>query len=281
MRSIAFLYVAFLSCSGQTAPPAAPSPTTTTPPLAVEKSQVALDVAQLEGKTGPDIELHRISDRVWLHLSAHDVPGFGRVEANGLIVFGSGGAVIVDTAWTPEQTRWLLERVRAATGKDAMAMIATHSHNDRAGGVSTAAAAGVPVYASARTKSLLGDQGDAISHPFDTTATIELDDVHVELFYPGAGHTIDNIVVHVREQGVLFGGCLVRAGESNWIGNVADADVPAWPATMDRVMERYGKARVVVPGHGRTGNASLLPHTREVAEKAAVEATSPPRPETK
>jgi glyoxylase-like metal-dependent hydrolase (beta-lactamase superfamily II) len=127
----------------------------------------------------------------------------------------------------------------------------------------------VPVYASTRTKTLLGTGGDAITHAFEATARIDLGDLDLELFYPGAGHAPDNIVVHVREEHLLFGGCLVRAGETKGLGNLEDADLPAWPATMDRVMERYGSARTVVPGHGRSGDASLLLHTRTLAEQAA------------
>jgi metallo-beta-lactamase class B len=258
-------------CNKNATPPTpAPNARTANPLTAGNyEPATALDSTRLEGIAGPDIELQRISDRIWLHRNAADVAGWGRVEANGLVVFGARGAVIIDTGFTPEQTAWLMERVRAATGQDATALVATHSHDDRAGGVAVAAAAGVPVYASTRTRTLLGTEGDAITHAFDATATLDLGDLHIELFYPGAGHAPDNIVVYVREEHLLFGGCLVRAGESNGIGNLADADLPAWPATMDRVIARYGKAHLVVPGHGRTGDAALLLHTRTLAEQAA------------
>lgn len=217
------------------------------------------------GKRAPDIEVRRLSDRVWLHDSSAVVPEYGRVHANGLIVVGRDGAVIVDSSWTGAQTAWLLDYVESATGRPARALVATHFHDDRAGGAEVARAAGVPVHASTRTVELLGAGGGAITHPFEASARIELGDVHVELWYPGAGHSPDNIVVYVEEERLLFGGCLVRAGASSWIGNLSDADLAAWPATMDRVIERYADAAVVVPGHGAVGDASLLPHTRALA----------------
>jgi glyoxylase-like metal-dependent hydrolase (beta-lactamase superfamily II) len=261
MRQIAFVCWALTACSGSQSP-AGGQPAATTHD---DRPAATLDSTELDGITGPDITLHRISDRIWLHRNAAEIAGWGRVEANGIVVFGTRGAVIVDTGFTPDQTGWLLQRVRAATGQDAIALVATHSHGDRAGGV--AAAAGVPVYASTRTRTLLGTGGSAITHAFETTTQIDLGDLHLELFYPGAGHAPDNIVVHVREEHLLFGGCLVRAGDASGLGNLEDADLPAWPATMDRVMERYGSARTVVPGHGRTGDASLLLHTRTLAEQ--------------
>lgn len=294
MRRIFLICVSVAACSGG-APPGdstlslSPEPARTSAHVAPETANAPAAVApeagldphtashpapgrpetSLAAEPGPDIELRRLSDRVWLHVNAFELPDWGRVEANGLVIVGARGAVIIDTGWTAEQTRWLLDRARDATGRDALAVVATHSHLDRAGGAGVAAAAGVPVYASRRTRELLGAKGSAITHAFDATAEIDLGDGQVELFYPGAGHTPDNIVAFVREDSLLFGGCLVRAGHSDWIGNVEDADLPAWPATMDRVIERYGDARLVVPGHGRPGDASLLRHTRELAENAA------------
>ncbi len=238
-------------CGGRVAPPPAPN------------------IAAFDGARGPEIQLSRLTAHVWRHVSAAEVPGYGRVEANGLIVVGRRGAVVVDTAWTPAQTQWLIDRVRAATGHPPVAMVATHFHDDRAGGVGTAHAAGIPVYATALTRTLLGDAGAAIDHPFDRRATIELGDVDVELFFPGAGHTRDNSVVYVAGDRLLFGGCLIRAATTDWIGNTADADLGAWPETMDRLIHRYRDAAIVVPGHGRPGDASLLPHTRQLAVGAA------------
>ena len=57
---------------------------------------------------------------------------------------------------------------------------------------------------------------------------------------------------------MLFGGCLVKADTATTVGNVADADVRQWPASVARVRARYPRARLVVPGHGAVGGASAL-----------------------
>jgi glyoxylase-like metal-dependent hydrolase (beta-lactamase superfamily II) len=194
------------------------------------------------------------------------MPSYGRVQANGLIVLGRSGAVVVDSAWTPEQTAWLLDQAARASGRKAVALVTTHFHEDRAGGIEAARVAGVPVYASLATQRLLATED--VSHPFEGEAAIDLGDRRVEILYPGTGHSPDNVVVYLAEEQLLFGGCLVRAAEHD-IGNLGDADVAAWPATMDRLIERYGSAAVVVPGHGNVGDASLLHHTRALALKAA------------
>ena len=83
----------------------------------------------------------------------------------------------------------------------------------------------------------------------------------VEVFYPGAGHARDNVMVWLPQSGVLFGGCAVRAAGTTALGNVADADLTSWPVAIRRAIERYGEANVVVPGLGEPGGADLLRHT--------------------
>ena len=83
------------------------------------------------------------------------------------------------------------------------------------------------------------------------------------LYHPGPGHSPDNIVAWFPRRRVLFGGCLVRSGDG--IPNVADADLEAWPGSIEKL--RRFDALTIVPGHGRVGNAGLLDHTLDVIAK--------------
>ena len=56
----------------------------------------------------------------------------------------------------------------------------------------------------------------------------------VELFYPGAAHSTDNLVVYVPSANVLYGGCAVHELSSTSAGNVADADLAEWPTSVER-----------------------------------------------
>src|SRR5690606_17747817 len=123
---------------------------------------------------------------------------------------------------------------------------------------------GIPVHGYRGTAGLLRDRGQPEpSAVFDEALELDLGGVTVEAFYPGAGHTADNSVVFVAGERLLFGGCLIRAAATSDLGNVADADVSAGPKTVQRLIERYGGAQVVIPGHGAVGDASLLSHTRD------------------
>ena len=87
----------------------------------------------------------------------------------------------------------------------------------------------------------------------------------VELFYPGAAHSTDNLVVYVPSANVLYGGCAVpHELSSTSAGNVADADLAEWPTSVERIQKHYPEAEVVIPGHGLPGGLDLLQHTANV-----------------
>ena len=70
----------------------------------------------------------------------------------------------------------------------------------------------------------------------------------VELFYPGAAHSTDNLVVYVPSANVLYGGCAVHELSSTSAGNVADADLAEWPTSVERIQNTTRKQRSSFPG---------------------------------
>jgi metallo-beta-lactamase class B len=58
----------------------------------------------------------------------------------------------------------------------------------------------------------------------------------------------------------LFGGCLIKSVGAGK-GNLADAHVEAWPASVEKVKSAYPNAKVVVPGHGKHSDRQLLEYT--------------------
>jgi glyoxylase-like metal-dependent hydrolase (beta-lactamase superfamily II) len=94
--------------------------------------------------------------------------------------------------------------------------------------------------------------------------SIEIDGLTFEIFYPGPSHTADNSVVYLPDQKLLFGGCMIRAKSSRQPGNVAYADMDKWPWSVEKVLEKYRHAAIVVPGHGLAGDISLIDHTIKI-----------------
>jgi metallo-beta-lactamase class B len=201
---------------------------------------------------GSDVSVARIAPHVWVHTTVANL-GETLMPANGLLVERERDAVLIDTGWTPRQTALLLAWT-AARGKPIAAALVTHFHADRLGGVSTLEAASVPVSGNPLTVGLAMEHGYDPPDPLVGVDAAPQRFAEVgEAFFPGAGHTRDNLTFALPEYGIVFGGCLVRTIAAPSLGNVDDAVLADWYASLRAVQTRYRSATIVVPGHGKIG----------------------------
>lgn len=218
-----------------------------------------------------DLRLRQLGDGVWLHTSSKEMPGWGRVPSNGLVVLGHGGALLIDTPWTPAQTRLLVDWIDGAAGSRLVDVVVTHAHEDRTGGVS-ALPPTARIHALADTVELAAKYGRVFAAAdLETYSTRQTAGIRFETFFPGAGHAPDNLVVWLPESHILFGGCFVKAGGATDLGNLSDAEPASWLAAIRRVQERFPEAAIVVPGHGPLGGPEILEHTATLIEAVIVD----------
>ena len=221
-----------------------------------------------------EVRLVPLADGVWAHVATQRLESGAVYPSNGLVVRDGDGAWLVDTAWGDEATAALLEAVEGGLGLPVRGAVSTHFHDDRVAGAAVLRARGVPVYATALTRRLAEAEGNQV--PAETLAGLEAPGSAVrlgplEVLYPGGGHTRDNVVVYVPGARVLHGGCAVHEAGRSSAGNVADADLEAWPGSLRRVRDRYPGVRVVVPGHGRPGGPELLDESIRISEAAQLD----------
>ena len=76
----------------------------------------------------------------------------------------------------------------------------------------------------------------------------------------GEGHTKDNVVGYFPSEELLFGGCLIKELDATK-GYLGDANVAVWSTTVENIKKRFPNLTLVVPGHGKYGNAELLDYT--------------------
>ncbi|KSU81204.1 metallo-beta-lactamase class B [Fictibacillus enclensis] len=214
------------------------------------------------------VTLTQIKPHVWVHTTIGEFKGVA-VPSNGLLVETSKGLLLVDSSWDDPKTDELLDVIDQHFKKPIKNAIITHWHSDRMGGIKTLKDRGIRVYTTEMTATLGMQNGyegpDRLLDPVLTE--LKFGDVKAETFYPGKGHTEDNITVYFPQYKLLVGGCLIKDQKAEDLGNTADGDVQAWPASVQRVIDRYPKARTVVPGHGNVGGNSLLYHTIELLEE--------------
>ncbi|MBL8922367.1 MAG: MBL fold metallo-hydrolase [Myxococcaceae bacterium] len=234
----------------------------------------------------PELELAKLRDDVWLHTTWKELPNVGPFPSNGLVVVGDGGVVLIDTPWTPKATRTLLEWVDSRLHLPVTDLIATHSHDDRIGGVSELAPETAVHALQLTIDRAKADGVDLKAAPLAAPyERLVLAGVSVETLYPGPGHAPDNLVVQLRGRQLLFGGCWVRSPASTTLGNLAEADLAGWKKGLEVSSfpddtpfcakdPRPLRPMLVVPGHGGLGGDGLFLHTRDLVD-AALEAKRP------
>ncbi len=214
-----------------------------------------------------EITLNQLSKDTFVHTSYLQTEDFGHVPCNGLVIRNGGEAIILDTPTDDRSAYALIRLVQDSLHCRIIAVVPTHFHNDCLGGLNAFHSRGIPSFASELTRELAQkSQMTVPKNTFHDTLTLQVGAEKVLLNFLGQGHTRDNVVGYFPKDLVLFGGCLIKEiGATK--GYLGDANVTDWPATVRRVKDTYPKVKHVVPGHGATGNASLLDYTIQLFSK--------------
>ncbi|HFH4740836.1 subclass B1 metallo-beta-lactamase FIM-1 [Pseudomonas aeruginosa] len=216
-----------------------------------------------------------ITQGVWMHTSMKHMENWGHVPSNGLIVEKGDFSILVDTAWDDPQTAQIIEWSKDTLKKPIRWAVFTHAHDDKMGGVAALRQQGIVTYAAADSNRMAPQNGltpaehDLIFDSEHSTSVLH----PLVIFDPGPGHTRDNIVVGLPEQGIVFGGCLIRPSGSTSLGNTADADLAHWKTAVLAVAQRFAEAQQIIPSHGPMAGRELFELTAQLAEKASIPST--------
>jgi metallo-beta-lactamase class B len=212
-----------------------------------------------------DLVLIKISTNAYVHISYTDVPGYGRVSANGLIFINNHNAFLFDTPWTDSLTEALVSYLKERMGLKVSGFIPNHWHADCMGGLSYLQSQKIISYANQQTIDIARSKNLPVpAHGFKDSITLHLDNKVIKCYFLGAAHSLDNVVVWIPSEKILFPGCMVKSINSTDLGNITDGDLKAYPGTIDKVIKKFRTAKVVIPGHGQSGGLDLLMHTRDL-----------------
>ncbi|MEV4741646.1 MBL fold metallo-hydrolase [Streptomyces sp. NPDC049555] len=242
--------------------------------------------------------LHRLSPKTWAWV--HERTGWG--WSNCGLVVSEGAALLVDTQFTLDATRELIDAIaRAFPGVPVGTIVNTHQNGDHTWGnqlfpaaevVTSAASAehlclemgpeqlsvlsrsgeksSVPAYVSKHFGcfDFAGIEVAGPSRTFSGREEVKVGSVAVELIDLGPGHSAGDVAVHVLEEGVVFAGDALFAGMHMvvWSGSLK-ACVRACDTILDT------GAGVFVPGHGpvldRAGVTAIRDQLVRVGESAS------------
>lgn len=217
----------------------------------------------------PKPKITKLADNVYQHISYKKVGSYGVVGASGLVVVDGVNAHIIDTPWTIKDTKKLVSWI-ASKDLTLKSAVVTHFHPDASGGLSYLNSLKIETYATRLTNNLLDAKQRQKSNHEIVNNEYDLLSNKIEVFYPGAGHSQDNIVVWLPQEKILFGGCFVKSKNSKGLGYTGHASVKDWPISIQKVINKYPQVERVVPGHGAIGDISILKHTAKLAVDAMV-----------
>lgn len=223
----------------------------------------AVEASPESATLSEDLVVERLQDSLWLYRATFEMD-IGPVESNGLVVDAVSGVWVIDTPWTDELTSLLLDWVEAERGS-IRGVVATHFHEDRMGGLAEVHRRGIASYGHTETQRIgLARNLPVPETTFSESLTLGSGPLAIELFYPGGGHTPDNVTAWLPGPRILFGGCALKATAWKGLGFLGDAVVEDWAASMEALLERYPDAETVVPGHGGMGGLEVVRHTRDL-----------------
>lgn len=190
--------------------------------------------------------------------------------SNSLYVVTDAGVVLIDTPWDETQFQPLLDSIQKKHKKAVVMCVATHYHDDRTAGLKFLREKGIQTYTSRQTADLCRKHNEnAPEFTFAKDTVFTIGNHKFQTFFPGAGHTEDNSVVWFEKEKVLYGGCFVKSTENNSLGNIADADLVAWPKSIQKTMKKFKNPAFVIPGHFGWAGRESLHHTLRLLHKDA------------
>ncbi|WP_320838215.1 metallo-beta-lactamase [Zhongshania sp.] len=151
----------------------------------------------------PTSKNKQLTYSVYLHISHKVVDGFGLVDSNGHVVLICSEAYIVDTPWSAQDTETVPQWIKPQ-GFTLKGVVSTHFHEERTAGIEYLNAKAIATYTPARTNKILQNAGKPLAANTFNTNNFWLVKAHIDVFYPGAGHAQDNVVVWLPEHKLLL-----------------------------------------------------------------------------
>ncbi len=223
------------------------------PPFHARLKEVVYESARLK--------IVPLSNHAFMHVSY--LPYMGRlIGCNGLFYRNKGRVVVFDTPTDNSVSVELINWIEETLDSKVVAVIPGHFHNDCLGGLKAFHEHGAKSYANQLTCELAEKDGSIIpQNAFE--GSLELFEGKVEIWYPGEGHTRDNVIGYIPSEKVMFGGCLIKSVGAGK-GFLGDANQNEWTNAVKIVKEKYPKVEVVIPGHGKHGGQELLDFTMDL-----------------
>jgi metallo-beta-lactamase class B len=191
-----------------------------------------------------------------------------QIPANGMYLVTSNGVVMFDTPWDTTQFQPLLDSIQLKHNKKVVLCFATHWHSDKTAGLEYYRQQGIKTYTTVLTDELSKKNDKKRAEFLMTTDTVfHAGQYFFETYYPGEGHTADNIVIWFKKEKILYGGCLIKGVDDETLGYLGDANVTAYASTLKKVQQKFRDPKFIIIAHSDWKNINSLKHSIRMAEE--------------
>lgn len=194
--------------------------------------------------------------------------------SNAGFVVTDKGVVVFDTLGTPALARQLVAEIKKISQQPIKLVIVSHYHADHIYGMQVFKALDIEMWAHTAGQEYVGsdearmrlaqrrellkpwiDEGTKVLPAdkwLDGDTSFEMGGLHFELRHVGPAHSSEDMVMFVKEDGVLYSGDLVFKGRVPYVGN---ADSRMWLQALDKLIAFNPK--YMIPGHGAASNTPI------------------------
>ena len=191
-----------------------------------------------------------------------------KIPANGMYLVSKDGVVLFDTPWDTTQFQPLLDSIRLKHNKNVILCIATHWHSDRTEGLEYYEQKGIKTYTTSLTDNLSKKNNNKrAEYLIEKDTVFTTGQYSFETYYPGQGHTEDNIVIWFNNEKILYGGCLIKGADAEDLGFLGDGNVIEYETTLKNVQKKYPDPKFIIVSHHDWNNINSLKHSIKLARK--------------
>jgi metallo-beta-lactamase class B len=191
-----------------------------------------------------------------------------QVPANGMYLVTNDGVVMFDTPWDTTQFQPLLDTIEKRHQKKVTLCFATHWHSDKTAGLNYYRKLGIGTYTTVRTDELSKKNNMPRAGMLMSKDTVfQIGQYRFETYYPGEGHTADNIVIWFSKEKILYGGCLIKGVDDETLGYLGDANTETYASTLMNVKRKCRDPKYIIIAHSDWKDTGSLDHSIEMAKK--------------
>lgn len=214
-----------------------------------------------------NLQITRLNGDFYIYTTYNLYKG-DKIPANGMYLVTSEGVVLFDTPWDPAQFQPLLDSIKLKHNKSVVLCVSTHFHDDRTAGLEYYSQQGIKTYTTVLTDELSKKNNMKRAEFLIAKDTVfNIGQYSFETFYPGQGHTSDNIIIWFKKQKILYGACLIKSVEDEDLGYLGDANQTEYASTLKNVQKKCQQPKYIIVGHGDWTDVKSLEHTLTMAEE--------------